>query len=50
MIVTGILAWWDEPPELLDACIRGLGDIADRIVAVDGAYRRYPAATITSPP
>lgn len=50
MIVTGVLAWWDEPPELLDACIRGLGAVADRVVAVDGAYRRYPGATITSPP
>lgn len=50
MIVTGILPWWDEPPELLEACVRGLADIADRVVAVDGAYRRYPGATISSPP
>jgi hypothetical protein len=49
-IVTAMLIWYDEPPELLSACIRGLGDVADRVVAVDGAYRRYPGAAITSPP
>jgi len=47
--ITAALAWWDELPEDLDRCIRSLGHIADKVVAVDGAYRRYPGATITSP-
>ena len=50
MIVTAALAWYDEPPELLEACIRGAAEIADRIVAVDGAYRRFPNAQVASPP
>ena len=50
MKITAALAWWDELPEDLDRCIRSLGNIADKVVAVDGAYRRYPGATITSPP
>lgn len=50
MIVTAALAWWDEKPEDLAECVRGVARIADRIVALDGAYRRYPDATIVSPP
>lgn len=49
MKITAALAWWDELPEDLDRCVRSLENIADKIVAVDGAYRRYPGATITSP-
>jgi hypothetical protein len=49
MIITAALAWYDEPPALLEACVRGAGEIADRIVAVDGAYRRYPDARPASP-
>lgn len=49
MIVTGALCWWNERPEDLDRCVRGLGDIADRVVALDGAYSRYPGATTSSP-
>jgi hypothetical protein len=48
-LVTAALSWYDEPPDLLEACIRGAAEIADRIVAVDGAYRRYPDAKVTSP-
>lgn len=50
MIVTGALAWWNETPEDLARCIRGMATVCDRVVAVDGAYRRYPGATITSAP
>jgi hypothetical protein len=49
VIVTAALAWWDEPPETLDACIRSVAAVADRVVAIDGAYSRYPDATVTSP-
>jgi hypothetical protein len=50
MKVTAALAWYDEPLELLEACVRGAAEIADKIVAVDGAYRRYPDAKPASPP
>jgi len=45
VIVTGALCWWNELPEDLDRCVRGLASIADRVVALDGAYARYPTAT-----
>lgn len=45
VIVTGALCWYNERPEDLDRCVRGLGDIADRVVALDGGYVRYPKAT-----
>lgn len=48
MIVTAALCWWNENPEDLDLCVRGLGDIAHRVVALDGAYARYPDATAHS--
>ncbi len=48
LVVTGALCWWNERPEDLDACVRGLGGVADRVVALDGAYRRYPGATVRS--
>ncbi len=48
MNVTAALCWWNERPEDLARCVRGVANIADRIVALDGAYRRYPGATVTS--
>jgi hypothetical protein len=45
VIVTAALCWWNEKPEDLDACVRGAASVADRFVALDGAYRRYPGAT-----
>ena len=48
MIVTATLCWWNEDPSLLEACLRSV-TIADRIVAFDGAYARYPGATVRSP-
>ena len=41
--------WWNERPADLETYVRGMGNVADRLLAVDGAYRRYPNATITSP-
>lgn len=49
MKITGMLAWWDEPPELLDGCIRSLGNLCDTVIAVDGAYVMTPGATPSSP-
>lgn len=48
MIVTASLIWWNERPDDLERCVRGMASIADRVVAVDGSYRRYPAATVSS--
>ena len=48
MKITAALSWWDELPEDLDACVTGVASVADRIVAVDGAYRRYPGARARS--
>lgn len=45
MIITAALCWWNEKPEDLDACVRGAANVADRFLALDGAYRRYPGAT-----
>lgn len=50
MRITAALPWWDEPVDLLEACVRGIGNVADRVVALDGGYRRYPDATPASPP
>jgi hypothetical protein len=50
VIVTAALPWWNERPEDLDACVRAAGRVADRIIALDGAYARYPGATPTSDP
>lgn len=49
MIINAALAWWNERPEDLKACVAGIANVADRIIAVDGAYSRYPGATIKSP-
>lgn len=48
MIVTAALCWWNEQPEDLERCVLGMADVADRVVALDGAYRRYPTATARS--
>ena len=50
MIVTAMLAWFEEPTDLLDACVRSLGGFCDRIVAVDGAYDLTPGKARRSPP
>jgi len=49
MIVTAALAWYDEPLEELDRLIRSLPVVADRLVALDGGYERYPGAAAASP-
>ena len=48
MIVTACLVWWNESPSDLEACVRGIATVADRLVAVDGSYSRYPGATVRS--
>lgn len=50
MIVTAAMSWWDETPDVLRRAVRASAQIADRIVALDGAYRRFPGGTPASPP
>ena len=50
MIITAALCWWNESPELLRECIAGIAQVADRVIALDGAFARYPGATIRSDP
>lgn len=50
MKVTAVLQWYDEPPELLDRCIRSLAVVADHLLAVDGAYARFPGGKPASSP
>jgi hypothetical protein len=40
--VTAALAWFDEDPADLHQFVRALDGAVDRLVAVDGAYARYP--------
>lgn len=44
-----MLAWWDEPPADLYACVRSLRVLCDAVVAVDGAYEMTPGALARSP-
>lgn len=50
MIVTAMLAWYDEDPAILHRAVASLACIADRLVAVDGRWDLYPGASATSPP
>ncbi len=44
MKITAALAFWNERPSDLIRCVQGIAQVADRIVALDGAYSRYPGA------
>lgn len=50
MIVTAMLAWYEEDLNLLEDCILSLAGFCDRIVAVDGGYELIPEATGASSP
>lgn len=41
MIVTAALAWYDEPVEFLDRCVRSLAPFCDRLVALDGRWEHF---------
>lgn len=45
-----MLSWFDEPVDMLDQAVRSAAQVADAIVAVDGAYRLRPGAAPASPP
>lgn len=48
MIVTACLAWYMEPPEFLDRCVRSLAPFCDRLVALDGPWDLFPATAEAS--
>ena len=50
MIVTAAICWYNESPEDLRRCVRACTVIADRVVALDGAYARWPGGKAKSPP
>src|SRR4051812_3500825 len=50
MIVTAMLAWYDESPELLRCAVESLVGVADRVVALDGGWEGWPGARPESPP
>jgi hypothetical protein len=50
VIVTAAICWYDEPPDLLRRCVRSCAVIADRVVAFDGRYARWPGDSAQSRP
>jgi hypothetical protein len=48
-VVLGV-SWYDERPEWLAAVLAGFGQVADAVVAVDGAYAWFPEARARSHP
>lgn len=48
MKIVAMLAWWDEPPRDLYACVKSLRVLCDAVFAVDGAYAMTPGATARS--
>ncbi len=48
--VCAALAWYDEPIEFLDRCVRSLADLADHLVAFDGAWDLFPHVDPISAP
>lgn len=49
MIVTAMLAWYDEDPDILYRAVHSAGVIADRIVAADGRWEFYTGQDISPP-
>lgn len=45
MRVTAALCWWNEQPEELARAVASVGNVADQVIALDGAYKRYPRGT-----
>lgn len=44
MKVVGLLCWYDEPAAWLAECVASAAKICDHLIAVDGAYARFPGA------
>lgn len=48
MKIVACLAWYDEPIEFLDRCVRSLAGVADTLIAYDGAWSGYPGGACSS--
>lgn len=48
MKICAALAWFDEPVEFLDRCVRSLEGAADELLALDGAWKYQPNAAMFS--
>ena len=46
--ICAALAWFQEPVEFLDRCVRSLEGVADEFVALDGAWKYQPNAATFS--
>lgn len=44
MKIIGLLSWYEEDPAWLAECVAAAARVCDHIVAVDGAYVRFPGA------
>lgn len=44
MKIIGLLSWYEEDPAWLAEAVAGASRVCDHIVAVDGAYGRFPGA------
>lgn len=48
MKLIALLAWYDESPSWLAACVASVAPYVDHLVAVDGAYAHFPDARARS--
>lgn len=48
MKIIALLAWYDESPSWLAACVASIAPHVDHLVAVDGAYAHFPDARARS--
>ena len=44
MKIVGLLSWYDEPASWLAECVASAAKICDHLIAVDGAYAKFPGA------
>jgi hypothetical protein len=49
MNVTACVVWFNEEPDTLVRCVTSLSGVADRVVALDGAWRHFPHEFVSSP-
>jgi len=49
VIVTAMMAWYDEDPAILYRAVTSAATIADRIIATDGRWDLYPGGRKASP-
>lgn len=48
--ICAALAWFDEPVDFLERCVRSLEGVVDELLALDGAWKHQPGAAPRSTP